>query len=57
MAASAKQIAQEIEALSATLVSEINESSKAAHGRARKASNDLGKLLVGFRKVSVTEDK
>ena len=57
MAASAQEIAKEIEALSATLVEEINASSKAAHGRARKASNDLGKLLVGFRKVSVTEDK
>ena len=55
--ATAKNIAKEIEALSATLVSEINESSKAAHGRARKASNDLGKLLVGFRKASVAEDK
>ena len=36
---------------------EHSKTSKAAHGRARKAVSDLKKLVTEYRKASVAEDK
>jgi hypothetical protein len=33
------------------------KSSKAAHGRARKALGDMKKLVTEYRKASIAEDK
>jgi len=36
---------------------EHSKSSKAAHGRARKALGEMKKLVTEYRKASVAEDK
>ena len=36
---------------------EHSKSSKAAHGRARKALGDMKKLVTEYRKASIAEDK
>ena len=46
-----------MEALLETVKTENEKSSKAAHGRARKAASELKKLAGEFKKTSTTEDK
>jgi hypothetical protein len=40
-----------------TLTLEHSKTSKAAHGRARKAAGELKKLVTEYRKASTAEDK
>jgi len=46
-----------MEALLETVKIENEKTSKAAHGRARKAASELKKLAGEFKKVSSAEDK
>jgi hypothetical protein len=46
-----------IEALYETFKAEHAGTSKAAHGRARKALGNIKKLISVYRKASVAEDK
>jgi hypothetical protein len=39
------------------LSEEHNKTSKAAHGRARKVSSEIKKLMAEYKKVSTAEDK
>lgn len=52
-----KEIFEKIDALYETFKAEHNGSSKAAHGRARKALGEIKKLVTEYRKASVAEDK
>jgi hypothetical protein len=40
-----------------TLTIEHHKTTKAAHGRARKAAGELKKLITEYRKASTAEDK
>jgi hypothetical protein len=39
------------------LSEEQNKTSKAAHGRARKVSSEIKKLMAEYKKTSTAEDK
>jgi hypothetical protein len=52
-----QEILEKIEALYETFKLEHAGKSKAAHGRARKALGEVGKLIKEYRKASIEEDK
>ena len=52
-----KEIFEKIDALYESFKVEHNGSTKAAHGRARKALGEIKKLVTEYRKASVAEDK
>jgi hypothetical protein len=51
------ELLSSMEALLEVIKVENVKSSKAAHGRARKASSELKKLAGEFKKTSTLEDK
>ena len=51
------EILNAIKAEVATLETEHAKTSKAAHGRARKALGEIKKLVTEYRKASIDEDK
>ena len=52
-----QELFEQIDALYTTFKAEHSATSKAAHGRARKALGDIKKLVTEYRKASVAEDK
>ncbi len=48
---------EQLDALYETFSTENGGTSKAAHGRARKALGGIKKLISEYRKASVAEDK
>ncbi|MCP4968964.1 MAG: histone H1 [Arcobacter sp.] len=52
-----QEIFDKIEVLYETFKAEHAVTSKAAHGRARKALGNIKKLISEYRKASVAEDK
>ena len=52
-----QELFEQIDALYKTFKDEHSKSSKAAHGRARKALGDIKKLVTEYRKASVAGDK
>ena len=52
-----QEIFKKIEALYEEFKSEHTKTSKAAHGRARKALGEIKKLVTEYRKASIDEDK
>ena len=52
-----QELFNEIETLYETFKAEHEGTSKAAHGRARKALGGIKKLVTEYRKASVAEDK
>jgi hypothetical protein len=52
-----QELVVKMEELLETVKSENEKSSKAAHGRARKAASELKKLAGEFKKTSTAEDK
>jgi len=52
-----QEIFEKIEALYEEFKSEHTKTSKAAHGRARKALGEIKKLVTEYRKASIDEDK
>ena len=52
-----QELFEQIDALYETFKDEHAKSSKAAHGRARKAIGEIKKLVTEYRKASVAEDK
>ena len=52
-----QELFEKIEVLYETLKTEHAGSTKAAHGRARKALGEIKKLVTEYRKASVAEDK
>ena len=52
-----QELFDKIDALYETFKMEHSASSKAAHGRARKALGEIKKLVTEYRKASVAEDK
>ena len=52
-----QEIFDKIEVLYETCKAEHAGTSKAAHGRARKALGNIKKLISEYRKASVAEDK
>lgn len=52
-----QEIYEQIESLFESFNHEHSGTSKAAHGRARKALGEIKKLVTDYRKASVTEDK
>tara|TARA_R110001632_G_scaffold62291_1_gene149673 strand:- start:107 stop:274 length:168 start_codon:yes stop_codon:yes gene_type:complete len=52
-----QEIYDKIEAIYETFKAEHAGTSKAAHGRARKALGGIKKLISEYRKASVAEDK
>jgi hypothetical protein len=51
------EIFEKIESLYETFKVEHVGTTKAAHGRARKALGEIKKLITEYKKASVTEDK
>jgi hypothetical protein len=51
------ELLEKMTALFADMVAENSKTSKAAHGRARKAAGELKKLATEYRKASTAEDK
>jgi hypothetical protein len=51
------EIFEKIESLYETFKAEHVGTTKAAHGRARKALGEIKKLITEYKKASVTEDK
>jgi len=52
-----QELFDKIDALYEEFRMEHGKSSKAAHGRARKALGEIKKLVTEYRKASVAEDK
>ena len=52
-----EKLFEQIDALYETFKAEHTGSSKAAHGRARKALGEIKKLVTEYRKASVAQDK
>jgi hypothetical protein len=52
-----QELVTKMEELLEVVKSENAKTSKAAHGRARKAASELKKLAGEFKKVSSAEDK
>ena len=52
-----QELFEQIEGLYGTFKAEHEGTSKAAHGRARKALGEIKKLVTEYRKASVAEDK
>jgi hypothetical protein len=52
-----QEIFEKIESLYETFKAEHAGTTKAAHGRARKALGEIKKLITEYKKSSVTEDK
>jgi len=52
-----QELFEQIETLYADFKDGHEGTSKAAHGRARKALGELKKLVTEYRKASVAEDK
>ena len=52
-----QEIYDQIENLFESFKQEHSGTSKAAHGRARKALGEIKKLVTDYRKASVAEDK
>jgi len=52
-----QELFEQIDALYETFKAEHAGSTKAAHGRARKAIGEIKKLVTEYRKASVAEDK
>jgi hypothetical protein len=52
-----QEIKEQLDTLYETFTAEHSASSKAAHGRARKALGEIKKLVTEYRKASVAEDK
>lgn len=52
-----QEILDKVTELLATLTEEHNKTSKAAHGRARKISSEIKKLMSEYKKASTSEDK
>ena len=52
-----QELAEKIELLFEEFKAEHAKSSKAAHGRARKALGEIKKLVTEYRKASIDEDK
>ena len=51
------EIFEKIEAFYEEFKSEHAKTTKAAHGRARKALGEIKKLVTEYRKASIDEDK
>ena len=51
------ELFEKIEVLFEEFKTEHAKSSKAAHGRARKALGEIKKLVTEYRKASIDEDK
>jgi hypothetical protein len=51
------ELLEKMTALFADMAVENSKTSKAAHGRARKAAGELKKLLTEYKKASTAEDK
>jgi hypothetical protein len=51
------ELLEKMTALFADMAAENSKTSKAAHGRARKAAGELKKLLTEYKKASTAEDK
>jgi hypothetical protein len=51
------ELFEKIEVLFEEFKAEHAKSSKAAHGRARKALGEIKKLVTEYRKASIDEDK
>jgi hypothetical protein len=52
-----QEILDKVVELLETLKEEHCKTSKAAHGRARKASGEIKKLMAEYKKASTAEDK
>lgn len=52
-----EKLFEEMSALWATFVEEHNGTTKVSNGRARKAANELKKLVTPYKKASVEADK
>ena len=52
-----QEIKEQLDVLYETFSAEHAGTSKAAHGRARKALGEIKKLVSDYRKASVAEDK
>lgn len=52
-----QELFEQMQSLWEEFTTEHAKTSKAAHGRARKAAGDLKKLVTEYRKASVAEDK
>ena len=52
-----QELYDKIDALYEEFKAEHSKTSKAAHGRARKALGEIKKLVTEYRKASVAEDK
>lgn len=52
-----QEILDKVTELLETLKEEHNKTSKAAHGRARKVSGEIKKLMAEYKKASTAEDK
>ena len=52
-----QELFEQMQGLWNAFSAEHSKTSKAAHGRARKAVGDLKKLVTEYRKASVAEDK
>ena len=52
-----QELKEQLDALYETFSAEHAGTSKAAHGRARKALGEIKKLVTEYRKASVAEDK
>lgn len=52
-----QELKEKLDALYETFSTEHAGTSKAAHGRARKALGEIKKLVTEYRKASVAEDK
>lgn len=52
-----QEIKEQLDILYEVFTAEHSASSKAAHGRARKALGEIKKLVAEYRKASVAEDK
>jgi|TARA_B100000287_G_scaffold395405_1_gene410202 hypothetical protein len=52
-----QELKEKLDALYEVFSTEHSASSKAAHGRARKALGEIKKLITEYRKASVAEDK
>ena len=52
-----QELAEKMEVLFEEFKTEHTKTSKAAHGRARKALGEIKKLVAEYRKASIDEDK
>jgi len=52
-----QEILDKVTELLTVLTEEHNKTSKASHGRARKTSGEIKKLMAEYKKASTAEDK